>query len=630
MDPNDQFVAALGVLLTQVRTARRALEDVQRSTSRYMGFEFAKALAEGPRFGQPPMYQGALMVHIVNINDLAPGNSFGAFIESLFGGIGNFFSNLIGGAAGSFLTALQLPKMLERIERIVQNVSALADRLGGGKKPDKAAVTDASKSKPQAQAETGESFLTTLDGIRGTIRDVTALFEAAGSGPGDSSGPNKAGKTSQTPLTNEGERWMAILSGVNRLLDRTAHIIDALIIAIPIVIGSIALLVTNLGAIRNALLETVQFILRNALILRGVLLTVIFETVASAARLAASIVTTLGTAIQGILASIIGVVKAIVSAAFDALKTLANALQAIVRSLLEWMVTGVFNTLRAIGELSVFRTIDHLIKILPALIPAIFSLMNQGKVLDPGIQKQLTQAHEAAFPPGGGAPAGGTGAGTTTVTIGEFPDIAKILQPMEATLSTAVDKTAEGLKTAATATFGEAEGALTGLAGKFTAATEAEADFSKGILDKHAKRIIGNADTLAKTITAPLEATGADTGLEEIAKAYQDWLTGGGLKGLLDQIAPHFTNKPGQGEPGGPLRLLRGQFDRPRASIDIERVEIVIEPAVEPSDTEIRDLPDVPRRNFMTDEEVYAAVVRHTVELEDRGIRLVDAAAVVV
>jgi hypothetical protein len=619
MDPEDLVVEAFGVLLTQVRTARRALEDVQRATSRYLGLEFSKVLTEGPRFGAPPLYQGALMVHIVNINDLAPGNSFGGFLEALFGGIGNFFGNLIGGTIGGLLSSRALPEMIRRLERIVLNVGRIIDRLGIRRRAQPG-------STPEQQAQSGATLITTLNGIRGTIRDVTALFQAASSGPGDASGPNQAGRTSTTPLTSTGERWMAILDGVNRALDRTARIVDALIIAIPIVIGSIALLVANLAAIRRALLETIQFILRNALILRGVLLTVIFETVSSAARLAAAIVGILGTAIQGILTSIVGAVQALIGAVFDALQTLTSALQAIVRSLLEWMITGVFNTLRAIGELSVFRTIDHLVRILPSLIPAIYMLMSENnQPLPANVMEMLTTSHQAGFPRPGAA---GTGTAPTTVTIGAFPDIAGMLQPLHTTLSAAVTATATQLQTAAEQTFGAAQGVLTGLAGRFDRAVQAEADFSRGVLNRNAPRLRSEAAQLAEAVTAPLAVEGRATGLEEIARAYQDWLTGGGINALLNQIGPHFTRRPAEGEPGGPLRLLRGQFDRPRASIDIDRVEIVIEPPAEGEGDQPQGPPPIHGPGGLNDEQIYLAVVRHAAQLEDRGIRHVAAASI--
>jgi len=636
MDEDAQVLAALGVLLTQLRTARRALEDVQRNTARYAGFEFARAFTEGARFGQPPMFDGALMVHVVNINDLAPGNSFGGFIEALFGGIGNFFGNLIGGAVGGTLSGYKLPAMIAALDRIVVNIGKIVDRLGLGEHAEKNPKTGKSESAPEAQARSGESLLTTLDGVRAMVREATALFQAASTGPDDKSGAAAAARTSQTPLTETGERWMAILNGVNILLDRAGRLADGLVILIPMAVGGIALLIANLGGIRRALLETVQFVLRSALILRGVLLTVIFETVASAARLAGSVVGILGTAIQSVLGAIFGVIRALMGAAFDALKTLTDALQAVVSALLEWLVQGVFNTLRAIGELTVFRTIDHLVRILPALLPAIYMLMNSA-AMPTDVMGMLADAHKAGLaPPAPAAAAPGApgtpgaavaGAGTTQAAqiIGTFPDLKKILDPLGATLGMAVDATGESVKEEAKKGIDAVTGTLSGLAGSFDAAVRKEADFSRGIIDRNVGRIRGEAATLTDAITAPIKAEGPATGFEAIAKAYEGWLTGGGMAKVLDQVKTHFTDRPAGGEEAGAMRLLRGQYDRARASVEIDSVEIVLDPMTllemepaEPSEWGPGDFP------LHTDENVWLAVRRHERELDDRGIRPTD------
>lgn len=215
------------------------------------------------------------------------------------------------------------------------------------------------------------------------------------------------------------------------------------------------------------------------------------------------------------------------------------------------------------------------------------------------------------------------------MTIGEFPDLSEILTPLEAQLSTAVEATAATVAAGAEKTFGTAEGALGSLAGSFQREVRREAEFSRGILATHVERIQGEAATLADTITAPLEAAGPATGLEEIADAYQDWLVGGGLETLVGGIEQHFASRPAEGEPGGPLGLLRGQFDQPRASIEIERVEIVIEgePEGAAPDRPVGDF-NLPREHYaMSDEEVYRAVARYAAEREERGITAFDPGA---
>jgi len=612
VDEESVVVEAFGVLLTQLRTARRALENIDRNTSTYAGFEFARALTQGAEFGQPPMYQGALMVHVVNIDDLAPGNGFGGFVEALLGGIGNFLGNLAGGLTGGFLTSLRLPKMLEHLRVIVADVREILRMLGvgeqrAGAKPDK------DKGQP-------ESFLTTLDGIRSTIREVTALFQAA------STGPEAAAQTSQAPLTRTGEAWMAILDGVNRLLDRATHLVDGLVLLIPNIVGGLAFLLSNLGRLRDGILETVQFILRNVLVLRGVVLTVIFETVASAARLAASVVGIIATTIESMIGSIANVIRELLGAAFDALQVLADGLRAVVQSILKWLVDGVVQTLRTIGDLPIFRTIDHLVRILPALIGPVYMLMNEGNQLPGDLQKQLNTSFEKAFPPGGATTSSSTTT-PSTVTIGEFPDLKKIIDPLEGTLTSAVGATADKIKESATKTFDATGGTLAGLGNKFDKAARDEADFSRRVMEGHVGTITTNADKLTQAITKPVDAQQGPTGLEAIAKAYESWLTtGGGLRSLLGQIEKHFAERPPSGEPG--LGLRRGQFDQPRARIDIDQVEIVIDTAAEvpPVLEPVPSIPGVTIAGGLTDEDIYRAWLRHSAELEDRGVRTNDLA----
>src|SRR6516165_8244974 len=125
----DDLLTAIGLLLTQLRVARRALEDIERSTARYNSFAFASALSAGASFGAPPMFGGALKVWIVNINDLAPGAGDG-FLEQLLGGLGRFLGGLGGGALGGILGGWKLPDMIGQIQKIADTVERILIRLG--------------------------------------------------------------------------------------------------------------------------------------------------------------------------------------------------------------------------------------------------------------------------------------------------------------------------------------------------------------------------------------------------------------------------------------------------------------------------------------------------------------------
>src|SRR3954452_25104686 len=104
----DELVSQIGLLLSQLRFARRALEDIERSTARYSGVTFAVAVAAGPKFGEPPLLSGALKVYVTNINDLTISRGGVGLFEGLLGGIGRFFGGLAGGFAGGIIGGVSL------------------------------------------------------------------------------------------------------------------------------------------------------------------------------------------------------------------------------------------------------------------------------------------------------------------------------------------------------------------------------------------------------------------------------------------------------------------------------------------------------------------------------------------
>ena len=635
MEPDALVIAALGLLLTEVRVARRALEEVERSSSRYMGIEFTRAFAEGANFGAPPMYQGALRVHVININDLAPGNSIADLLMGLLGGIGNLVGGVIGGAIGGTIASYGLPGMIRDLRGIVAEIRAIIYRLGITAPENQPAPEAAT---PVTQATTGETLLTTVNGLRGLVSGLTALFTAGAGGPGAA---NRAGEAAPEVLTQSGERWMAILAGVNRLLERLTTLVNGLIGLIPMLVGTIALLIARMPDIRRELLLTFQFIVRNVLLLRGVVLTTLFEMMATAARLAAAIVGIIGTTLEGILSSVVTVVTSILDTAFAALEVMTDALTGVVRSLLQWLVNGVFNTLREIGNLSVFRTIDHFVRMLPGLIEPIYMITvaataNSSAVLPPAISGRLNTAFAAGFPaataagPAGTLPGGAVGGvGTSTATaaiIGDFPDLSTILDPLHATLTAAVEASGAEIASQTTAAFDQVTGSITGLAGRFEAAIANEANLSRTASTGHLATITANADALAGAISRPIAATSAATGLEDIATAYQAWLTSPGtLSTILTQATAQLSRVTATDQPSGPLDLMRGSYDRPRASIEIERVEIVIEPPVRLSPIPADLIPDRP----LTDEDVWLACQRYDIELAERGVRATDPRALI-
>src|SRR4051794_26823913 len=100
----------MGLILTQLRATRRAIEEIERSTARYAGGSFLQAATVSGTFGAPPLQNGALRVYVVNINDLAP--SGGGFLEQLLGGLGRMVGGLFGGFIGGIAAGVALPDMI--------------------------------------------------------------------------------------------------------------------------------------------------------------------------------------------------------------------------------------------------------------------------------------------------------------------------------------------------------------------------------------------------------------------------------------------------------------------------------------------------------------------------------------
>src|SRR5437879_1804869 len=129
MDEEQALIGQIGLLLTQLRYARRALEDIERSTARYGSIDFTGALAAGTRFGAPPLLDGALKVHVVNLNDLTTGGGISGFLENLLGGVGGFFGNFFSGLVGGAISGLRMPEVVGQIVQLADKLERIANTV---------------------------------------------------------------------------------------------------------------------------------------------------------------------------------------------------------------------------------------------------------------------------------------------------------------------------------------------------------------------------------------------------------------------------------------------------------------------------------------------------------------------
>jgi hypothetical protein len=565
----DDLLTAIGLMLTQLRVARRALEDIERSTARYNSFAFASALSAGASFGAPPMFGGALKVWIVNINDLAPGAGDG-FLEQLLGGLGRFLGGLGGGALGGILGGWKLPDMIGQIQKIADTVERILIRLG---------VDLSGAAKKDTGKKTEEpGLLDTLNQWIGVMKAFTGLFQA-GAGK-----PEEAQKTADS-LTPGAERWLAIVKSASELMNGIDRVVQGLIFLVPIVVGALAELITRLDTIKLAILDLLQFLLQELFILRGVLLVTIYDTLSAAAKLASSILGILSVAMNSIAASIFRILQDIFDAAIATIKFLSDGLQNTVDTVARWLVDTIGDVLFSIGDSIVFREIVHIVDVLPAILPPlVYAIRGEDafKALDTAA---LTAAagKTVAGPAAPGTPGARRSAGLVSP-----PLISTTLTPPAdfATLSSTVGTALSDVNAQLKNTFGTATGALNIMSQQLDDAAK-DKTFTDG-LKQHTDEVRANSKTLADALKlaqdqaiANAKAERPKTGLDVIAKAYEDWLAGNGLQSLLTNVTEYFK-KSAVADVFKDKAVGPSAIDRPRATVDIQDVVIELEPPAPP------------------------------------------------
>jgi hypothetical protein len=606
----EEIVAQMGLILTQLRFARRALEQVEQSTSRYGGVTFATALAAGPRFGEPPLLDGALKVYVVNINDLAPGSGLGGLLEGLLGGVGRFFGGLFGGLVGGTISGVAFPYTFAQMARIAETIERIMDRAG---------IRGGTPSAPAtgATAGAGADLSASLPRIIEGVNALTALFQAA------SSGPDAAARTSSAPQTAAGQQWLVILQAVQGVLRDVSHVVDGLILLLPILIGAFASFLTRLDDIKLAIVEMLQFILREVLILRGVALVTIFDTIAAAARLGASILAILATAVDQILAAIFRVIGQLLVTAMEVIRFVATGLQRTIDALMDWLVNGLGRFLVFLGDLRIFRLLVHLVQVLPALLPAIYRLQTITEANPSG--SSLPQAELDALTIAAGrtiAPPTFPGTGGGSGAIPGFPNLgATIATPADqARLEGSFRDLGSSIRTETRSVFGAATGALTGIGQTLNDSVARGEERFYSQVDAHLGPVREHAGRLADALGAARDAAAASpqTGLEAIARAYEGWLSGGGLDGVLARITEHFRHTPttGAGAAGSlPGRIVESApSERPRATVAIQEVVIEVEPPAEPTPT---DTPPLGPSGGVDVQEL----MQQLFDLQERGFR---------
>jgi len=411
------------------------------------------------------------------------------------------------------------------------------------------------------------------------------LFDAV------SHGPEEAGKTAAENLSTQAKAWgeqLAItLKGATEALTALDKIIKGLTIFIPVLIGAIATLLVRLEDIKLAILDLLQFALRLVLLLRGVALVTIYDTVSAVAKVGASILDALKTAIRTILDSVFAIVGALLSTIEAFIRFVGAGLKQTLDSLLLWLVNGLGRVLTYIGDLRIFRLLIHLVQVLPNMLPALVTLVHGGDASISGESMDWLREIRNKTVPG---PSGSPLTGGKLPPEMQFPNIGDTLLKQVTPFKQSLENTSKLIPQRTDEAFDGARKGLVKIDGIMQdALTRGEADFNKKLgsdLEIARKQAAQMSDALTpavKTAEDAAKKAEQDEGLRKIATAYQDWLKSDGLKTVLTQITGYFASGSEQ-DLTGPAAVPAAAVgtakpEPPKATVDIGELIIDLKPA---------------------------------------------------
>jgi hypothetical protein len=518
----DLIVTQIGLIFSQMRYLRMAVEQLERNTSRYAGIALDAAFAGPGGFGAPPMEAGALRVHVINIGDLiAQDTSFLGVLGGLLRAAGSLVGGLVSGAVGG----VALPVTTVALAAATGNIVQILRLIGFGEQRNRPAGGD----QPE-QSSSVFALLDRIESVARELRQVLGLTNAQQEG------------TQPVAQTESTRTWLDMMRVIS-------HIVDGLIILVPILIGAFASMLVKIEQLKIAIVDMLEFAVRNMLLLRGIILVTIYDTVAAAARMMAGVLSVLGTAVSGILGGIFRMLESALAAVMGAIEALSGMLTTVINALLPWLVNTVLTILRNVGELRVFKMLFGLVQILPSILPPIFELLD--KPLSSTERGNLASARDAMMA------AAATPAPTGLVTLPTMPDFAALpgVQTAMADAASGISGAMAGAHTEVTRMFATAERGMRGVANVMEAAVGPHGEGVTSTLADRVGGVITSAETLTQALRTAREterATGA-TGLEAIAGAYERWITGTGLNEILERITTHFAENPAAAAPAGSI-----------------------------------------------------------------------------
>ncbi len=538
---NEEIVTQMGLIFSQMRYMRRALESIERNTAQYRGVTFAAAVAEGARFGEPPLFEGALKVYVVNINELNAGGGLGIF-EVLFGAAGRFLGNLFSGVVGGTIGSIALPFTFSDLRRTAEAVDRILGRLGvtGGPSPP----------------ESGPSTLIgQIEALTSLVQALEKMFKAASDEPAKGTGKEE--------LTPNQFPWHQTLP----ILQTLSHVVDGLILLIPNLTGAFLTFLNSIDTLKFRIVDLLSFAVRNLLLLRGVVVVTLFDTLGAAATLGANLLRIVSGQLDAILSGIIGAVKAMAKGVVEVIRFFGPALATTLNAILVFLRDGLGNALIGIGNTNIFRLIFHVVNALPSILPGLIELRTGAA---PSSASITALASAPAF-------SAATAPYLAPLTkIKTFPNVADpFSKAAVTTMLSELDTQGATLRTEAASAASAGETLLKDVGKTLNeAVTTGEGNF-RAQLETNLAGVTASAKSFTEAAVAAQAAAPKgddDSPISQIARAYTDWLTSGGFKELIGRITTHFEKSPAI-----PKEIVKGAA-RPEdgPGVAIESIDIIL------------------------------------------------------
>jgi len=154
-------------------------------------------------------------------------------------------------------------------------------------------------------------------------------------------------------------------------LELVTHMVDALILLIPLAMGAGAALLQTVAGLRGEIISWMSFLLRNLLNLRGVIVAIITDVTSLITPLFGTMFSAVGQLINVLFTNATKIIAETVTASFVTARTLAGSITSILNTTIDFVSENIRKLTNFLGGTTVVRLIGWFATALPAMLTAL-------------------------------------------------------------------------------------------------------------------------------------------------------------------------------------------------------------------------------------------------------------------